>query len=94
MIEYSGKQEKLTNEDFVEKAIQLHKLYCELYDDDLIGVSKGQIHLNEERYNSLFPIEESEAELCNENIKYFTMKDDIKFITLKTLTIDMVKHKI
>jgi hypothetical protein len=93
MIEYN-KQEKLTNEDFVEKAIQLYKLYCELYNDDLVGVSSTNIHLNEERYFDLFSQEESTMKLCNENIIYSIVKDEIKFITLKKLTIDMVKDKI
>jgi len=94
MIGYDKNAAKITNEDFIEKAIQLYKLYCELYNDDLVGVSSQNIHLNEERYFDLFSHEESVMELCSDNVKYSAVKDGIKFITLRKLTISMVKDKI
>jgi hypothetical protein len=94
MIGYDKNAAKITNEDFVEKAIQLYKLYCELYNDDLVGVSSVSVHLEEERYFTLFSMEESIVRLCGENIEYSFTQNGVRFITLKKLTIDMIKHKI
>lgn len=86
------KEEKFSDEEFAEKAIQLHKLYCELYDgDDLIGIGTTSVHVKPERYFSLTSIEQSEKSLSGENIRYSSVLEGVPFITLVPLKMEMLK---